>query len=88
GRTVLDGPLLDRGRDTFGTSPLDAQPDEVLRMPEDTAWPFVLSLSILVFCYGALFGLFWLMAVGVIGLFVSIIGWLQPSHEPAARLEA
>ena len=89
GRSVIDtGPVLDEGRDTFGTTPLDAEPDEILRMPEDTVWPFFLALSILVIAYGLLFGLIWLAVIGVIGLFVSIVGWFLPSHEPAATLEA
>ena len=89
GRTILDdGPVLEQGRDTFGTTPLDAEPDEILRMPEDTAWPFFLSLSLLVLAYGLLFGLIWLSAVGVVGLFISIVGWFLPSHEPMPTLEA
>ena len=87
GRTILDGPELDRGRDTFGTSPLDAQPDEILRMPEDTPWPFILAISILALCYGLLFSLGWLEIVGVVAVFVSIVGWLLPSNEPDLALE-
>jgi cytochrome c oxidase subunit I+III len=88
GRSVLEtGPMLDKGRDTFGTTPLDAEPDEILRMPEDTAWPFFLALSVLVLAYGLLFGLIWLAAIGVVGLFICIIGWFMPTHEPALTLE-
>jgi cytochrome c oxidase subunit I len=85
GRSQLDrGPVLDEGRDTFGTTPLDAEPDEILRMPEDTMWPFFLSLSILVICYGLVFGLAWLCIVGAIALFVSIAGWFWPRQASAA----
>jgi Cytochrome c oxidase subunit IV. len=85
---VLDnGPVLDRGRDTFGTTPLDAEPDEILRMPEDTVWPFFLALSILLLAYGLLFSLIWLAAMGVVGLFVCIVGWFLPGHEPTVTLE-
>jgi hypothetical protein len=88
GRSVLEtGPMLDKGRDTFGTTPLDAEPDEILRMPEDTAWPFFLALSVLVSAYGLLFGLIWLAAIGVVGLFICIIGWFMPSHEPTLTAE-
>ncbi|HEY6830215.1 MAG TPA: cbb3-type cytochrome c oxidase subunit I, partial [Gemmatimonadaceae bacterium] len=89
GRSVIDsGPILDEGRDTFGTTPLDAEPDEILRMPEDSVWPFVLALSILVIAYGLLFGLIGLSAIGAIGLFVSVVGWFLPSHEPVTTVEA
>jgi heme/copper-type cytochrome/quinol oxidase subunit 1 len=82
-RSQLDrGPVLDEGRDTFGTTPLDAEPDEILRMPEDTVWPFFLSLSILVICYGLLLSLPWLAILGVVALFVSITGWFWPKPLP------
>jgi len=85
-RSQLDsGPVLDAGRDTFGTTPLDAEPDEILRMPMDTMWPFFLSLSILVMCYGLLTNLVWLAIAGAVALFVTIAGWFwpQPSMTPA-----
>jgi hypothetical protein len=82
-RSQLDqGPVLDKGRDTFGTTPLDAEPDEILRMPADTMWPFFLSLSILVICYGLLTSLSWLAIVGAVALFVTIAGWFWPQPTP------
>jgi len=89
GRSVFDtGPTLDRGRDTFGTGPLDAEVEGILRMPEDTAWPFLVSLSILAVSYGLLASLVWLDVVGALGLFVCIVGWVVPRHEPPATREA
>ena len=91
GRSVIDtGPILDEGRDTFGTTPLDAEPDEILRMPEDTMWPFFLSLSVLVLSYGLLFGRLWLGVIGTVALFVCIAGWFWPrgavpAPAPAGR---
>jgi cytochrome c oxidase subunit I len=81
------GPVLDAGRDTFGTTPLDAEPDEILRMPRDTMWPFLLSLSILVICYGLLFGLAWLGIVGAVALFIAVAGWFWP-QPPLTQREA
>ncbi len=47
-RSVLDqGPVLDEGRETLGVTPLDAEPSEVLTMPEDSLYPFLLALSLL-----------------------------------------
>jgi cytochrome c oxidase subunit I len=82
-RSQLAGPALDRGRDTFGTSPLDATPDEVLRMPEDTVWPFALSVAVLVICYGLVSTTWWVAIVGAGLLLVTIVGWLWPTPEPA-----
>jgi heme/copper-type cytochrome/quinol oxidase subunit 1 len=84
-RSVIDtGPALDQGRDTFGTTPLDADAHEILRMPEDTMWPFLLSASILVLSYGLLLGHLWLYVLGAVALFVCIVGWLWPRGADAA----
>jgi hypothetical protein len=40
-----------------------------------------------VLAYGLLFGLIWLAAIGVVGLFICIIGWFMPSHEPTLTAE-
>jgi hypothetical protein len=79
----LEGLPLDVGRDTLGTSPLGAQPDEILRMPQDTLWPFFLSLALLATSYGLLVALWWLAAAGVVGLVVTSVGWLWPAASPA-----
>jgi cytochrome c oxidase subunit 1/cytochrome c oxidase subunit I+III len=52
-------------------------------MPEDTPWPFILSLSILIAFYGALASVWWLFGVGAIGVLVAIIGWFWPRAEMA-----
>jgi cytochrome c oxidase subunit 1/cytochrome c oxidase subunit I+III len=45
GRSSLDhGYLLMEGRETIGTTPLDAVPDLILKMPEDSYAPFFLGL--------------------------------------------
>lgn len=45
GRSSLDqGYLLMEGRETLGTTPLDAIPDVILKMPEDSYTPFFLGL--------------------------------------------
>ena len=77
-RSRIDGPLMDAGRDTFGVSALDAEANEILRMPEDTVWPFVLSLSILVAFYGALAGVWAAFGLGAACVLVAIIGWFWP----------
>jgi hypothetical protein len=73
--------VLDRGRDTFGTTPLDAEADEILRMPEDTLWPFALSLALLAIAYALVASQWWLAAVGAVALLATIVGWLWPTPE-------
>ena len=77
------GPVLDNGRETFGTSPLDGVPNEVLRMPSDSLWPFLLTVALSVVFVGLLTRIWWLSGVGGGLLAITIVGWLWPaSHAP------
>src|SRR5689334_837499 len=78
-RSILArGPVLADGRETFATTPLDAEPAAIMRMPEDTYVPLALAVSLGVVAYGLLFSLLWLAALGLIGVAVSAIAWLWP----------
>jgi cytochrome c oxidase subunit I len=78
-RSRLDvGPTLDQGRETLGTSALDAEPEQVLRMPEDSLWPLLLGLALTVTAYGLLIGAWWIAAAGGALSIVSVAGWLWP----------
>jgi len=78
-RSRLDvGPTLDTGRETLGTSALDAEPEQVLRMPEDSLWPLLLGLSLTVTAYGLLAGAWWMAAAGAALSAVAVTGWLWP----------
>ncbi|HEX2693390.1 MAG TPA: cytochrome c oxidase subunit I [Gemmatimonadaceae bacterium] len=80
-RSVLaKGPLLADGRETFATTPLDAEPSAVLQMPEDTYVPLALAVSIGIIGYGLLFGLWWLAAIGGIAAAACAIAWLWPAR--------
>jgi cytochrome c oxidase subunit 1/cytochrome c oxidase subunit I+III len=72
------GPTLDQGRETLGTSALDAEPEQVLRMPEDSLWPLLLGLALTVTAYGLLVGGWWIAAAGGALSIVSVGGWLWP----------
>jgi len=75
-------PVLEDGRETIGTSMLDSRPQEVLLMPEDSIWPFLLSSALLVFFYGILTSLWWLAIIGAVGLATTMTGWFWPSAPP------
>jgi cytochrome c oxidase subunit I len=76
---VNAGMTLDEGRETFGTSPLDARATEVLRMPDDSLWPVLLSFALLVIFLGLLVSAWWLAIVGGLGLFATMSGWFWPT---------
>ncbi|HEU4648905.1 MAG TPA: cytochrome c oxidase subunit I [Gemmatimonadales bacterium] len=85
GGSVLDrGPALDEGRETLGTTPLDAKPEQVLRMPEDSLWPFGLAVALTVLFYGLLAGAWAVAGAGAVLVFLAIVGWLWP-HPAAAE---
>ena len=83
-RTELGaGPALDEGRLTLQTSALDAEPAEVLPMPEDSLWPLALALSLTGCFTGLLVGNPILTGLSVTLLVVSIVGWLWPETQEA-----
>jgi cytochrome c oxidase subunit 1/cytochrome c oxidase subunit I+III len=85
------GLVLDHGRETVGTTPLDAEPNIILKMPKDSFTPIILSLTATSIFVGLAFHLWWLVAVGVIASTIDIIAWLTPERalgetaEPAVN---
>jgi cytochrome c oxidase subunit 1/cytochrome c oxidase subunit I+III len=86
---VGTGLVLDHGRETVGTTPLDAEPNIILKMPKDSFTPIVLSLTATSIFVGLAFHLWWLVVVGVIASAIDIVVWLTPeralgeTREPA-----
>jgi cytochrome c oxidase subunit 1/cytochrome c oxidase subunit I+III len=79
GRTQLDrGFLLDQGRETLGVTPMDAEPDVILKMPGDSILPFLLSLALTLLFVGMLLLSKWAAALGGAAILVILILWLQP----------
>jgi cytochrome c oxidase subunit I len=86
-RSSLDeGYLLMEGKETIGTTALDAEPDIILKMPEDTTIPFFLALF-LSLGFGCLLMQSWALA-GLAGFatFLCIVAWLWPRAELMQRM--
>jgi cytochrome c oxidase subunit I len=79
GTVPNEGEWLADGRETLRTSPLDSTPVEILLMPNDSLWPVLLSLALLIIFYGLLTSLWWLAIAGGVGLLATMIGWLWPT---------
>ena len=79
------GPLLDKGKEALGTTPLDALPDMILRMPEDTAAPFVLTLGLAGIFTGLILKSWLLTGGGTIVLGVALLVWLWPRRALRER---
>lgn len=90
GRSVIgdaarDGMVLDRGKETIGVSPLDAEPNVVLKMPGDSLLPFVLSVGMALLFFGLLLQVIWLAAVAAGCGFVVLALWLAPAPHAATQ---
>ena len=77
---VEAGLVLNHGRETVGTSPLDAEPDIILKMPRDSYAPVILALALTTIFTGMVFHAWWLAGLGVLVTGADIIGWLWPER--------
>lgn len=76
-----EGLLLDHGRETIATTPLDAVPDLILKMPEDSYMPFALGVALAAGFTGLLLHWWWLVVIAGIAVAASIVIWLWPERE-------
>jgi heme/copper-type cytochrome/quinol oxidase subunit 1 len=79
------GLLLTSGKETIGTTPLDAAPDMILEMPHDTPAPFLLMIGVSLLFTGLILGSWSLTAVGVVLSAVATLFWLWPRRELRER---
>jgi cytochrome c oxidase subunit I len=79
--TTAEGFLLDDGRETIGTSALDAVPDVILRMPGDSLAPLILSLTLVGIFVAMLLQSWWLFGGALTATFVATIVWLWPEAK-------
>ena len=78
--SVIDqGLVLAKGREALGTTPLDAEPNVILKMPGDTLVPLFLALAMTVLTIGLAMVNWFIAASGVFLAAGSILAWLWPS---------
>ncbi|MDD5411800.1 MAG: cbb3-type cytochrome c oxidase subunit I, partial [Methylobacter sp.] len=87
GRSSLDqGYMLMEGRETIGTTPLDAKPDIILKMPDDSYTPFFLGLfSTLVFV-GLLLHWREFTVLMALACSLSLMVWMWPRQALVQRV--
>ncbi|SEJ41522.1 cytochrome c oxidase subunit I [Paraburkholderia diazotrophica] len=83
--SLEEGFILDRGREALGTTALEARPDVILKMPEDSYTPFVLSACATLLFAGLALLAWWLVAAMLVGCAASIIVWLWPERRLIQR---
>ncbi len=75
-------------RETLGTTFVDAQPESLLKIPDDDILPFLLALSMAGMFFGILFWQLWLIAPSVLLIVVFIVIWLWPRAEQSEQRAA
>ncbi|HEY1837349.1 MAG: cytochrome c oxidase subunit I [Rhizomicrobium sp.] len=80
GSHVRAGLVLDHGRENIGTSPLDAQPDIILKMPRESYAPVILAITATGVFVGLAFHWWWLVGLAGLATAAAIIGWLWPER--------
>ena len=85
GRSQLDrGYLLDDGRQTLGTTPLDADPSLILDMPDDSLAPFILAAGLTLLFVAALLHAWVGVAGGGLVCLATLIAWFWPARPREA----
>jgi cytochrome c oxidase subunit 1/cytochrome c oxidase subunit I+III len=83
---LTEGYLLMHGRETLGTTPLDAEPNAILKMTGDSLIPLLVGAFTSVFFGGALFHIWGIAGAAALGDAICIAIWLMPPTE--AKIEA
>lgn len=79
------GMLLSDGKETVATTALDAEPDMVLEMPQDSVAPFLLAVGTAVLFVGLLMKSWAVILVGVAVAALALLSWLWPRAELRER---
>jgi hypothetical protein len=79
------GMLLEKGRETLGTSALDAAPDMVLEMPEDSFAPVLLAAGLSILFVGLLLKMWLTVGVGAAVAVMALLAWLWPRRDLRER---
>ncbi len=89
--TPVDQPLMEprgRARETLGTTVLDAEPESILLMPQETMAPLLVAFGMLLTAFGLLIDLppsqVILAGAGLLITFAGIVGWTWPSTAEEA----
>jgi cytochrome c oxidase subunit I len=79
------GMLLDSGKETVASTALDAEPDMILEMPQDSFAPLVLTVGISVLFVGLLLRQWPTAGAGLLLAALGILMWLWPRRDLRER---
>ena len=75
------GLLLDDGKEMLVTTPIDAQPDLIVKMPGDDPWPFLVTLAMTLGFAALLLHWWWIAAGAGMAILVGLLAWLWPRAD-------
>lgn len=75
------GFVLDHGKEMLGTTMLDAVPDVIVKMPEDSLAPVLLSLALAALFSTMMLEAWWWLGISVVAILVITAIWLWPRRE-------
>lgn len=85
-RTCLTrGMTLDQGKEALSTTSLDAEPDRILEMPQDTCSPLLLALAMAIVFTGMLVVSWLTIIVGAVAAVAALLLWLWPRRDLRER---
>ncbi len=88
GRSDLrTGMALQDGKEALATTAVEAFPDAILKMPEDSPAPFIVTLALSVFFAGLLSQIWWIAGAGALATFAGALVWLWPEQALQQRAE-
>jgi len=79
------GMLLDSGKETVGTTALDAAPDMILEMPEDSFAPVLMAAGVAILFVGLLLKTWLVVGVGGFVAALALLLWLWPRRDLRER---
>jgi cytochrome c oxidase subunit 1/cytochrome c oxidase subunit I+III len=79
--SVRAGLVLQHGKEALGTSPLDAEPNIILKMPHDTIVPLLLSLAMTGVAIGLALLNWWVVVAAGACVGICVIIWLWPRES-------
>lgn len=82
------GMPLDHGKEALASTTLDAQPEAILRMPEDSLMPLLLALALTALFAGLIVKLWWLVAASFLAGLMFELVWIWPREQLGERRPA
>jgi hypothetical protein len=85
---LAEGMPLDHGKEALASTTLDAQPEAILRMPEDSLMPLLLALALTALFAGLIIKLWWLVVVSFLAGLIFELVWIWPREQLGERRPA